>query len=456
MLIGNDQNFQCNQLLQKDSIFNDGIALWLHQDYDSSQPIDQQKFKIESDSKNKIKQLTLYEKYIRYSQHKIILFENSFLDLIHNSQNKLVGFKLVKYDGSLTIIGECKLWIKKLKKYVIQSDFSRNYKISKKIGNGTFADVYLVKHKLNNKEYAAKIFYKKKIILEDQQILMLNKEVQITRLFSNPNICQLYEVFECKVHLTLIMDLLAGSELVYSLKLGGLSEIQSILIIKPLFQALSLLHKQGIFHRDIKPQNIMLHQSGKLETACIIDFGLADFWNDKNEYLFSQCGTPGYVAPEILLGHSYDFKVDVYSLGLVLYLILTGKEPFQSKTMEGLIEENTYGHIALSHLNLSPNCLDFLSKVLAKSPNQRLTSQEALFHPFLLLGPGNHLDLIHNKIQSHEQFSSKSLQFRKSVASVRLQTDISNNQFYQRDIFKKKELERKKIQKQFSIRKVKL
>ncbi|CAD8070416.1 unnamed protein product [Paramecium sonneborni] len=450
MFKGNDQSFQCNILLQKDSIFNDGIALWKQQDYDLKIPIDQQKFKIDCNSKNKIKQLTLYEKYIRYSKNKIILFENSFLDLIHNSENKLIGFKLIKFDGSLAIFGECKLWIKRLKKYVIQNDFSRLYQISKKIGSGTFADVYLVKHKSTNREYAAKIFYKKKIILEEQELLMITKEVQITRLFSSPYICQLYEVFECKIHLTLIMDFLAGSELIYSLKLGGLSEIQSILIIKPLFQAIQLLHKQGIFHRDIKPQNIMLHQFGKLETACLIDLGLADFWNNKNEYLFTQCGTPGYVAPEILLGHSYDFKVDVYSLGLVLYLILTGKEPYQSKTLDGLIEENMYGHIALSSLSLSPNCLDFLQRILIKTPNQRLTSSEALQHPFLLFGPGNHLDMINNKIHPSELYSSKSQQFRKSIASLRLQTDISNN------LGMKEEKDKKNLKKQFSIRKVKL
>lgn len=97
------------------------------------------------------------------------------------------------------------------------------------------------------------------------------------------------------------------------------------------------MHSKGIFHRDLKPQNIMLKESDTFDTIKLIDLGLADKFTKEGKYLYNRCGTPGYVAPEVLQDKKYDLKVDVYSIGIITYLVLTGKEPFSSNNYDELV-----------------------------------------------------------------------------------------------------------------------
>lgn len=113
-----------------------------------------------------------------------------------------------------------------------------------------------------------------------------------------------------------------------------------------LVHGLSFIHSQGIIHRDIKPENIILRSQDSLDDLVISDFGLADFYNFEGNYLYRQCGTPGYAAPEILLGLPYDFKVDVYSLGVLFYTLVTGKRPFYGKSPDQIFQSNEKGEIS--------------------------------------------------------------------------------------------------------------
>lgn len=91
------------------------------------------------------------------------------------------------------------------------------------------------------------------------------------------------------------------------------------------------MHSQGVLHRDIKPENLILRTKNNLNDIVLGDFGLADFYKFDGNYLYRRCGTPGYVAPEILRGMPYDYKVDIYSIGVLMYILITGKRPFAGK-----------------------------------------------------------------------------------------------------------------------------
>lgn len=141
------------------------------------------------------------------------------------------------------------------------------------------------------------------------------------------------------------------------------------------------LHSKSIFHRDIKFSNIMFKRKDDWDSACLVDFGLADYWNIIPDYIFYRCGTPGYVAPEILKDQFYLLNVDIYSLGLCLYKLLTGNMAFTGSCEDEVILKNYYGKIDFYKLNVSPNCLDLMKKILTLDYKKRISAENILKHP---------------------------------------------------------------------------
>ena len=140
------------------------------------------------------------------------------------------------------------------------------------------------------------------------------------RILDHPNIITLYEIYEGDYHIYLVCELLKGGELFERIiKNGHYSEKDACLIIAQLLTALEYIHMKGIMHRDIKPENLILKNEEGFEVK-LADFGLADFVNRKNPF-YKRCGTPGYVAPEILNDEEYDTKVDIFSTGVILYIM---------------------------------------------------------------------------------------------------------------------------------------
>lgn len=143
---------------------------------------------------------------------------------------------------------------------------------------------------------------------------MLN-EIQINRMANVPNVVQLHEVYETDKELILIQDLAEGASLLEYLKKETFAELEAAFIIKTVVETLIQIHEKGIIHRDIKLENIVYN--AKTRELRLIDFGLSTL--KTNIELFKKCGTPGYVAPEILRNEDYDESVDYFSLGVVLY-----------------------------------------------------------------------------------------------------------------------------------------
>jgi len=142
------------------------------------------------------------------------------------------------------------------------------------------------------------------------------------RKLENENIIKLHDVYESDNHVYLVLELLHGGELFDRIvKKGQYTEKDACTLMRKLLDALESMHSRGIMHRDIKPENLILKDVENDWNVKIADFGLATFVNPNHEYLFKRCGTPGYVAPEVLADQKYDQKVDVFSCGVILYIL---------------------------------------------------------------------------------------------------------------------------------------
>lgn len=145
-------------------------------------------------------------------------------------------------------------------------------------------------------------------------------EINIMRRLNHKNIIKMYEVYEGEYHIYIVLELLKGGELFDRIvKKGSYSERDAIILITRLLQALEYIHSKGIMHRDIKPENLILKDENSFDLK-LADFGLSEFQN-KKENLFTRCGTPGYVAPEVLEDKKYNTKCDIFSAGVILYIL---------------------------------------------------------------------------------------------------------------------------------------
>jgi len=107
-----------------------------------------------------------------------------------------------------------------------------------------------------------------------------------------------------------------------------------------MLNAIAYIHSKGVLHRDLKPENLILRQKEDETDLVIADFGLSDIYNPQGKYMFTRCGTPGYVAPEVLADKIYDFKVDVFSAGVIMFIVLTGSSPFKAKNYDEIVMKN--------------------------------------------------------------------------------------------------------------------
>lgn len=175
----------------------------------------------------------------------------------------------------------------------------------------------------------------------------------------------MHEVYENESHIFLVNELLKGGELFHKLK--GHGQFDEPFVAKLMTNLLDSIHyisQRNILHRDIKPENLILRSKNDDTDLCLADFGLADYYNPKGGYMFSRCGTPGYVAPEVLADKIYDFKVDTFSAGIIMFILLTGSSPFKGKSYDEIVIKNYNCTIDFNCKDmvkiLSPECFDLL------------------------------------------------------------------------------------------------
>ncbi|CAD8074708.1 unnamed protein product [Paramecium sonneborni] len=348
----------------------------------------------------KIKTLYLQGHYIfrkkKNGQNKIADILNATICEIEQP-NLGAGIKIIKAGQIIEIYGMIMNWLSQLKLYCIQQDFTSKYSIITLLGQGTFGKVYKIKSRTTQQNYAVKVF-EKKTLINYQDYLVLTKELQIVRILNHPAITHFYETFENAEFIFIVYEMIEQGELSQLIKERYLSEEECLYITKQLLQGLLFMHSQGILHRDLKPSNILLKDRNSFQIA-ITDFGLADFYKIDGKYIYTRCGTPGFVAPEVLQDKIYDYKIDIYSVGVILFMLLTGgKSPFQGPDPDERLYQNYKGSVDYSLLpNLSEKTFNLLQSMLELDPYKRISAKAALNHQAFRNFKTNKFSLILNK-----------------------------------------------------------
>ena len=272
-----------------------------------------------------------------------------------------------------------------------------HYKIIRKLGEGMFSTVKLASHSLTGEKVAIKILEKTKVTkLEEKE--RINRELAIMRKLNHYNIVKLYQIVETKLTIYLIQENVQGKEFMeYLNKKGKLKEVEACKFFHQIISGLEYIHQCGIAHRDFKPENILITND---ETVLkIIDFGLSNMYKN-NELLKTACGSPCYAPPEMIKEESYDgAKSDIWSSGIILYLMLCGKLPFYHEQNEIMYEKILSGKF--EHPNyLSDNAKDILDKIIEVDPKKRLNFEEIKSHPWFNIIDKNYL--IHKGINVNE------------------------------------------------------
>ena len=215
----------------------------------------------------------------------------------------------------------------------------------------------------------------------------LKPEYKLLGKVRHPNIVKCYESFEDESYNYLVMDYLNGEDLLsYIAKKGELSEMEVGQIMKQAFLAVSQLHSKGILHRDIKPANFMVVQSEEGIRVVLVDFGFSKCF-EKHQILSDKCGTPLFMAPEVITG-KYNHSCDYWSLGVMMNYLLVGRYPFFAKGREELYAKIKNPKIPLTFVGskwreISPEAKDLLKNLLDRDSSARMTAAEALKHPWI-------------------------------------------------------------------------
>jgi len=204
----------------------------------------------------------------------------------------------------------------------------------------------------------------------------------------HPNILKLYEVYEDDEFFWLVLELVEGLELFDKIvDRGNYSEKDAANIVKQIVEAVKYLHEHEIVHRDLKPENLLSAGEGENEVVKVADFGFAK--NFGEEKLITSCGSPGYVAPEVLTEDTYTNAVDMWSVGVIIYILLSGYPPFYDDAPPKIfkkITEAKYDFNDPAWEHVSDLAKDLIRKLLVRDPEERLTATECLKHPWLTGG----------------------------------------------------------------------
>ncbi|XFG12310.1 hypothetical protein AB1E19_015934 [Capra hircus] len=267
---------------------------------------------------------------------------------------------------------------------ILAADVRKQYEPGRVIGDGNFAVVKECRHRGTRQAYAMKIIDKSKLRGKEG---MVDSEVLIIRSLSHPNIVKLHEVYETDAEIYLIMEYVQGGDLfdaiVESVKFP---EREAALMLMDLCKALVHLHDKRIVHRDLKPENLLVQRNeDKSTTLKLADFGLA---KHVVRPIFTVCGTPTYVAPEILSEKGYGLEVDMWAAGVILYILLCGFPPFRSPERDqeelfNIIQLGRFEFLAPYWDNISDAAKDLVSRLLVVNPKKRYTAHQVLQHPWL-------------------------------------------------------------------------
>ncbi len=264
-----------------------------------------------------------------------------------------------------------------------QTPIDRVVKMGKQLGSGTFAVVRQAQMLSTGREIAVKCVEKKKLTQEDLDGLFV--EVSVMQVLKHPNVLQLIDFYEDSRHYYLLMELVTGGELFERIVQKSVySERDAREVIRTMTEAIGYCHERNIAHRDLKPENILLLSDADDAALKIADFGFAKPVDDGG--LKTACGTPGYVAPEILAGTSYGVAVDMWSIGVIAYILLCGYPPFYNDNQAELfrtIRSGKFDFPPEDWDSISEDAKDLVRKLLVVDPRKRFTYRQVLQHKWI-------------------------------------------------------------------------
>ncbi|GMI98495.1 autophagy-related protein 1a [Hibiscus trionum] len=261
-----------------------------------------------------------------------------------------------------------------------------DYILGPRIGSGSFAVVWRARHRQHGLEVAVKEIDKK--LLSSKVSENLLKEISILSTINHPNIIQLFEAIETEDRIFLVLEYCDGGDLAtYINRHGKASEEISRHFMRQLAAGLQVLQEKHLIHRDLKPQNLLLSTKGATPQLKIGDFGFARSLTPE-DLAATLCGSPLYMAPEIIQNKKYDAKADLWSVGAILFQLVTGKPPFNGNNQLQLFQnilrstELQFPEGAIQELH--PDCVDLCRSLLRHNPVERLTFREFFNHKFLV------------------------------------------------------------------------
>ncbi|XP_072736794.1 serine/threonine-protein kinase MARK2 isoform X4 [Ciconia boyciana] len=256
-----------------------------------------------------------------------------------------------------------------------------NYRLLKTIGKGNFAKVKLARHVLTGKEVAVKIIDKTQ--LNSSSLQKLFREVRIMKVLNHPNIVKLFEVIETEKTLYLVMEYASGGEVFdYLVAHGRMKEKEARAKFRQIVSAVQYCHQKFIVHRDLKAENLLLDADMNIKIA---DFGFSNEFTFGNK-LDTFCGSPPYAAPELFQGKKYDGpEVDVWSLGVILYTLVSGSLPFDGQNLKELRERVLRGKYRIPFY-MSTDCENLLKKFLILNPTKRGTLEQIMKDRWMNVG----------------------------------------------------------------------
>ena len=279
----------------------------------------------------------------------------------------------------------CKEFVEKIKKAIGYVKFSDLYEMKEVIGKGKFGVVNLGIHKKTGQQVAIKILNKENIKTpEDKELVRI--EIGILKLCHHPNIVRLLDHLENNDYIYIVTEYIEGGTLgqYFKKKKFNFSERQATSIMSQIANGVKYLHQYGIVHRDLKPDNIMITQQNEFGVIKIMDFGLSKIVSP-NERMVDGYGTLSYVAPEVLLRTPYNKEVDIWSMGVILFYMLSGKLPFRGHREQEVAEKIVYDELEFDEDDWetrSQKVQDLISSCLQKKKEDRITIDKFINHPW--------------------------------------------------------------------------
>ncbi|XP_058114097.1 CBL-interacting serine/threonine-protein kinase 6 [Magnolia sinica] len=257
------------------------------------------------------------------------------------------------------------------KKAISSNVLHGKYELGRQLGHGTFAKVYHARNIQSGKSVAMKVVGKDKVI-KVGMMEQVKREISVMKMVKHPNIVELHEVMASKTKIYFAMELVRGGELFSKVARGRLREDAARAYFQQLISAVDFCHSRGVYHRDLKPENLLLDDDGNLK---VTDFGLSALSEHLKQdgLLHTTCGTPAYVAPEVIGKKGYDgAKADLWSCGVILFVLLAGFLPFQDDNIVAMYKKIYRGDFKCPPW-FSPESRRLITRLLDPNPSTRIT-----------------------------------------------------------------------------------